>query len=50
MDQDAITSFRVSETPGSLLVAKTLDEIGAKGLVLSLGGIGGLEEEGGQVS
>jgi hypothetical protein len=44
MDQDAKASFRVSETFGDLLVGQTLDEIGAEGLVLSMGGVGGLEE------
>lgn len=50
MDQDAEASFRVSETLGGLLIAQTLDEIGAQGLVLSMGGVGGLEEEGGPMS
>ena len=50
MDQDAKASFPVPESPGSLLAAQALDEIGAKGLVLSMGGVGGLEEEGGQLS
>ena len=50
MDQNAKASFRVSETFGGLPVAESIDEIGAKGLVLSMGGVGGLEEEGGQLS
>ena len=50
MDQDAKAPFRVPEPFGGLLVAETLDEIGAKGLVLSMGGIGGFKEEGRQIS
>jgi len=50
VDQDAKASIRVPESFGGLLVAQALDEIGAEGLVLSMGGVGGLEEEGGQIS
>ena len=50
MDQDAKASFGVSETPGGLPVGQTLDEVAAKGFVLSMAGVGGLEEEGGQIS
>ena len=50
MDQDAKASFRVPESFGGLPVGQALDEIGAQGLVLSMGGVGGLEEEGGQIS
>jgi hypothetical protein len=50
VDQDAKASLRVPESFGGLLVAQALDEIGAKGFVLSMGGVGGLEEEGGYIS
>jgi len=45
MNQNAKASFRVSESSGSLFVAEAVEEISAKGFVLSMGGIGGLEEE-----
>jgi len=50
MDQDTKASFGVSEALCGLPVGQTFDEVGAKGLVLSMGGVGGLEEEGGQIS
>jgi hypothetical protein len=45
MGQDPETSFRIPEAPGSLLVAYALDEIGAEGFVLPVGGVLRLEEE-----
>jgi len=50
MDQDAKASFRVTESFSGLLVGQAIDEIGAQGLVLSMGGVGGLEEAGGPMS
>jgi len=45
VNQDAKASCRVAEAPGGLLGEELLDEEGAQGFVLALGGIGGPEED-----
>lgn len=50
VDQDAKTSGRVAKAAGGLLGRELVDEEGAQGLVLAVGGIGGLEKNLGEIS
>ena len=47
MTQDAKGTWGVGKTAGDVSRGEALDEIGAEGLVLALGGGGGFEEEAG---
>ena len=49
-DQDTETARGITEAAGSLLGGEFLDEEGAQGLILAVGGVGGREEGLGQVS
>jgi hypothetical protein len=49
VDQDAEASRRVSEAFGDLGARESLDEEGAEGFVLALSGVGGFEEDAGEV-
>jgi hypothetical protein len=44
MDQDAEATWGVAEAAGDLGAGEAVDEEGAEGLVLAVGGVGGLEE------
>ena len=48
VDEDAEASRRVAEASGGLGRWEALDEEGPQGLVLSMGGVGGLQEAAGQ--
>ena len=48
VDEDAETSRRVAEASGRLGRWEAVDEEGPEGLVLSMGGVGGLQEAAGQ--
>ncbi len=50
MDQDAKAARGVTETASHLDAGNTSDEERAKGFVLTVGGVGGLEEDPGDVS
>ena len=50
MDQDAKAARGVTEAASGLDAGKTVDEEGAEGLVLTVGGVGGFEEDPGEVS
>jgi hypothetical protein len=49
MAKDPETSWRVAETTSGLGRRESVDEIGSKGFVLPMGGIGRLEEEAGRI-
>lgn len=49
MDQDAEAGRGIAETAGDLGGGEAIDEEGAEGLVLAVGGVGGLEEDAGEV-
>src|SRR5262249_16487343 len=49
MDQDAKAARGVTEATGDLGTGEVVHEEGAKGLVLAVGGVGGLEENPGEV-
>jgi hypothetical protein len=48
VDEDAEAPRRVAEASGGLGGGEALDEEGAERLVLSMGGVGGLQEAAGQ--
>ena len=50
MNQDAKAAFRVPKAAGRLLGGQLLDEEGSKGFVLTMSGIGGLQEGLGGIS
>ena len=51
VDQDAEAARGIAEAAGGLLGGESVDEEGAQGFVLAVGGVGGLEESlGGSVS
>lgn len=50
VDQDAEAPWGIAEAAGGLFTGQSLDEIGAKGLVLTMGGVGGFKEEAGEAS
>ena len=50
MDQDAEAPWGIAEAAGGLFTGQSLDEIGTKGLVLTMGGVGGFKEGAGEVS
>ena len=49
VDQDAEAPWGIAEAAGGLFTGQSLDEIGAKGLVLTMSGVGGFEEDAGEV-
>jgi hypothetical protein len=49
MDQDAETAGGVAEAAGDLGGGEAVHEEGAEGLVLAVGGVGGIEEDPGEV-
>ena len=49
MDEDAEAARGVTEAASGLGAGKAIDEEGAEGLVLTVGGVGGLEEDPGEV-
>jgi hypothetical protein len=50
MAEHAEAAGRITEPPGNLDGGEPFDEIGAQGLVLAMGGVGGLEEHAGEIS
>ena len=50
MDQDAEAPRGITEAAGGLITGQPLDEVGAEGFVLTMGGVGRLEEDAGEVS
>jgi hypothetical protein len=48
MNEDAKAAQSITELPGRFGRSKALDEEGSKGLVLSVGGVGRLQEPAGQ--
>ena len=50
MGQDAGGAGSVAEAPGELVSGGAVDEVGAEGFILALGGGSGLEEEADLVS
>ena len=44
VDEDAEATGTVAEAPGGVLRGQALDDEGAEGLVVAMGGVGGLEE------
>ena len=49
MDEDAEAPWGVTEATSGLGAGETVDEEGPEGFVLTVGGVGGLEEEAGEV-
>ena len=49
VDEDAEASRGVTEAASGLGAGEAIDEEGAEGLVLAVGGVGGLEEDAGEV-
>jgi hypothetical protein len=45
VDQDTETAFGVAEATGGFFGGQLLDEIGAQGFVLTMGGVSGLEKD-----
>lgn len=45
VNQDAETPRGIAEAPGDFLGGELLDEVGAEGFVLTVGGIGGAEKD-----
>ena len=49
VDKDAEASWGIAEAASGLVTGQSLDEVGAEGLVLAMGGVGGFEEDPGEV-
>ena len=49
VDQDTEAARGIAEAAGDLGAGEAIDEEGAEGLVLAVGGVGGLEEDAGEV-
>ena len=49
MDEDAEAPRRIAEVASGLVTGQSVDEVGSEGLVLAMGGVGGFEEDPGEV-
>ncbi len=49
MDEDAEASRCITEPPSGLSAGESIDKIGPKGLVLAMSGVGGFEEDPGEI-
>ena len=49
MDEDSEAPWGVTEATSGLGAGEAIDEEGAEGFVLAVGGVGGLEEDPGEV-
>ena len=49
MDEDAEASRGIAEAASGLVAGQSVDEIGTECLVLAMGGVGGFEEDPGEV-
>ena len=49
MNEDAEAPRRIAEAASGLVTGQSVDEVGSKGLVLAMGGVGGFKEDAGEV-
>ena len=49
MDEDTEAPRRIAEAASGLVTGQSVDEVGSEGLVLAMGGVGGFEEDPGEV-